>query len=149
MDSSSVLTRFPASNSRRWTLRLAWNDTDIVYVLGENLLISGTPVVRFLETVRQDITQVQFIPQSGGTLAADRATTTDWLPSTRFGNEGLPSLPSAKVTTTTNNRSIRLNLLPAAPSDFVVRRLDRSSLTSPGAWDLVAELDKNSASLYR
>jgi VCBS repeat-containing protein len=121
------------------------DDDGIVYVLGENLVIQGTPGGAMVETVRPNMTLVTLNSASGGTLAVGTAFSYRLTYVDSFGNESLPSLATGTITPAGNNRSVLLNNLPTASGDFVGRRLYRNSLAG-GTWDLVVELDKSSTS---
>jgi len=122
------------------------NDRDIVYVLGENLIIAGTPGGSYQETIAPNLSILTANTSAGGSLNATanyqfRIAFVD-----AFGNEGLPSALTAPIATTIVNRTILLGNLPRADGDFVGRRLYRTSTTTPGTFDLVVELDKDSTS---
>ncbi|QDV22465.1 DVUA0089 family protein [Aureliella helgolandensis] len=114
-----------------------FDDTDITHVLGENLVISGTPGGPVLETVAPDVSLVQVTAATGGTLTAGQRVRYVVTFVDKFGAEGLPSAPTADYTLTGN--AVSLNRLPQATGDFVARRLWRRIDT--GDYILVAELD--------
>ena len=120
------------------------DDTDIVYVLGENLVINGTPGGSILDTGRPDVETVQAKTIAGGNLTVGQSYSYRFANVDRFGQQGLTSNPTITLFPAGLNRSIQLDVLPAAVNDFVGRRLYRSGLN--GTWDLIAELDRNSSS---
>ncbi|MFO1062602.1 MAG: hypothetical protein U0892_01840 [Pirellulales bacterium] len=97
------------------------DDTDIVYVLGENLIINGTPGGSFSEVTKPSTSVVNGTISSGGSLAAGaysyKITFVD-----RFGGEGVPSDP-INVNVATAGSTVQLNGLPAASGDFFSRRI--------------------------
>ncbi|MCC6756189.1 MAG: hypothetical protein IT199_07445, partial [Solirubrobacterales bacterium] len=118
-----------------------WDDKDITYVLGENLIIQGTPGGALQENVGPNISLIQQAGTSGGSLAAAaivqyRLTAVDL-----YGAEGVPSSATAALTLSATQSAVQLNGLPKASGDFVSRRLWRS--TNGGAFQLVAELDSD------
>lgn len=128
-----------AAGSALTTLEVAarFDDTDITYVLGENLIISGTPGGSFLEQVAPDVSLVQKTDLAGGTLTVGDSVRYKVTFVDSNGSEGLPSTAtSAHVLSDT---AVRLDLLPVVNKDFVGRRLWRS--TNGGNFTLVAELD--------
>ncbi len=127
------------------TLQVAarFNDTDIVHVLGENVQLQGTPGGPFVETVAPSATTVGLQAVTGGSMLAGsyryRFTMVD-----AFGNESLASsISPTTVTLAGANNAVSLTGIPAATGAFIARRLYRSS---GGSFQLVAELDKSTAS---
>ncbi len=120
-----------------------WDDTDITFVIGENLIISGTPGGSFLETTAPDVSLVQTLDATGGTLAIGQSVLYKVTAVDRFGAQGVPSVATAAKTLTTN--AVQLNNLPTAAGEFVSRMLWRS--TDGGfTYRLVAELDGDTTS---
>ena len=121
-----------------------WDDTDITYVLGENLIIAGTPGGSFLETTPPDVSLVQTLSSaSAGTLqnavVRYKVTFID-----ANGGQSIPSAATLPLGPLVGN-SVQLNNLPTATGDFVGRMLWRS--TDAGAtYLLVAELDGDTTS---
>lgn len=120
-----------------------FDDTDIVHVFGENLLIQGTPGGLLLEPQPPTIGLITQTPIAGGTLLAGtynyRLTFVDIQ-----GNEGPVSDATPNVTATTATRSIRLAQLPVVAGDFVARNLYRSR--PDGTYELVTQLNGTSTS---
>ena len=120
-----------------------WDDTDITFVIGENLIIAGTPGGSFLETTAPDVSLVQTADATGGTLVVGQNVLYKVTFVDRNGGQGAPSAATAVKTLTTN--AVQLNNLPVATGDFVSRMLWRS--TNGGAtYRLVAELDGDTTS---
>ncbi len=120
-----------------------WDDTDITFVLGENLIISGTPGGSFLENRAPDMSLVQTPNATGGTLVPGQSVLYKVTAVDRNGAEGVPSAATPSKTLATN--AVLLTNLPTAAGDFVSRRLWRS--TDNGAtYRLVAELDGDTTS---
>jgi hypothetical protein len=125
---------------RAMTVSGRFDDTDIVYVIPENLELRGVPSGAFRHTTQPAISLVAFSAATGaGALPAGtyryRVAFTD-----AAGYEGAISAQSAAVTVGANGR-ITLNNLPPAPAPFAGRRLYRSS-DGGTTFTLVAELDK-------
>ncbi|QDS90768.1 Dockerin type I repeat protein [Rosistilla ulvae] len=124
-----------------------FDDTDIVHVIGENLLIQGTPGGPLLESVRPPATGIvsNVSTNTGSTLAAGaytyRITFVD-----RFGGESLASDPTFMVNVAANQQ-VDLSKLPAATGDFVARRVYRSQPGGGGQYELIAELDRSGTTL--
>ncbi len=123
-----------------------WDDTDITYVLGENLIIAGTSGGSYLETTAPDVSLVQTNNSvaTGGTLASQtvlyKVNFVD-----RFGGQSIPSAATPAKTVSIGFNAVQLANLPVAAGDFVGRRLWRS--TDAGVtYRLVAELDRGTTS---
>jgi hypothetical protein len=137
----SILT--PAGNQvRKLTVPARFDDTDVVHVIAENLEIQGTPGAPFLDTSRPPINVVGLSPRSGGSL-----------PPARFnykvvffdveGFEGRPSEATSTVQLVAGQGSIQITNLPPSTSEFIGRRLYRSSAGGAGPYHLVAELNSS------
>ena len=116
-----------------------FDDTDIVHVLGENLLLDGSPGGLLEETSRPDPI-IGIGDVAGGALAAG-----DYRYSYTFvdrnGFESPGSLPQS-ITGVAFGSSIELSDIPTATGKYVARRLYRSQ--NGGDFLLVAELDRSS-----
>ncbi|WP_417734576.1 tandem-95 repeat protein [Rosistilla oblonga] len=123
-----------------------FDDTDIVHVIGENLLIQGTPGGPILESTKPPATGIvsNASANADSTLATGtytyRVTYVD-----RFGGESLPSDATASINVVAGEQ-VALTSLPAATGDFIARRLYRSQPDGAGRFELVAELDRNRTS---
>lgn len=117
-----------------------FDDTDIVHVLGENLLLEGA-VGGPVEESSRPAPIIGVVATGGGTLAAgDYEYSYTFVDA--FGYESPGSLPQA-VNSVAAGSQILLTDIPAATGKYVARRLYRS--VDGGNFVLVAELDKTSA----
>lgn len=123
-----------------------FDDTDIVYTLGENLIIAGNRGGSIIESVAPNVSLVQTVPGVAGTLVSGAVVSYKVTAFDRHGAQGVPSAATIGLTLGASESSIQLNNLPAATGDFVARRLWRS--VDGGSFALVAELDGDSTS-YR
>ncbi|TWU60075.1 Matrixin [Rubripirellula tenax] len=119
------------------TLTARFNDTDIVHVLGENVLIDGNaggPI----EESRRPSPIIGVSPTTGGSMAAGTYqysyTFVD-----PFGYESPGSVPQTAVVAA--GGAVALTNIPAASGRYVARRLYRSTGGAP--FQLVADLDKS------
>ncbi|MGN6546573.1 MAG: matrixin family metalloprotease, partial [Aureliella sp.] len=121
------------------------DDTDITYVLGENLIIGGTPGGAVVEKTPPTVSLIQGVPGTGGSLTPKayeyKVTFVD-----RFGAESVPSA-AVTLTVTPGNSALQLNNLPAATGTFVGRRIWRRGVGDTN-YTLVAEIDRTGGS-YR
>ncbi len=120
------------------------DDTDIVHVVAENLIVDSQPGGSIVDPRGLDVSLIQLQQQTvaGGTFTTGTSIRYKLTAIDRLGNTSPASLATANVTITGVNNSIRLANLPAATGDFVGRRLWRS--TDGGVtYRLVAELDKS------
>ncbi|MCY2976123.1 MAG: Ig-like domain-containing protein [Planctomycetota bacterium] len=129
---------------KKLTVAARLNDTDITHVLGENLIVEGTPGGSFKETVGPDFTFVTLVPVAGGALSSGQAYNYQMTFVDRYGNEGIPGSIPLTVTPTALNQSVLISNLSAATGEFVGRRLYRKLATS-ATWDLIAELDRDNS----
>lgn len=123
-----------------------FDDTDIVHVVAENLIVDSQPGGSIVDPRGLDVSLIQLQQQSvtGGTFATGTSIRYKLTAIDRLGNTSPASLATANVTITGVNNTVRLANLPAATGDFVGRRLWRS--TDGGVtYRLVAELDKSTA----
>ncbi|MEZ6150590.1 MAG: Ig-like domain-containing protein [Pirellulaceae bacterium] len=118
-----------------------WDDKDITYVLGENLIIKGTPGGALQENKAPDVSLVQQTGTNGGSLAAGAIVQYRVSAVDLYGAEGVPSAATPAFTLGATASAVQLGGLPKASGDFVSRRLWRS--TNGGAFRLVAELDSD------
>ncbi len=119
-----------------------FDDSDIVHVVAENLIVDSQPGGAILDPRGLDVSLVQLQQQSaGGTLTAGTNVRYKLTGVDKFGSTSPASLATFNVTLAGANNAIRLTNLPAATGDFVGRRLWRS--TDGGVtYRLVVELDK-------
>lgn len=121
-----------------------FDDTDIVHVIAQNLEIQGTPSGPILDETPPDVALVIVNAASspGGNLATGsynyRLVYVD-----RNGIESPPSSVTGTVTVSPGSNSVRLTGLPAAPPEYVGRRLYRSDNTGSGTYQLAAELGRS------
>jgi large repetitive protein len=125
------------------TTSARWDDTDITYVIGENLIIAGTPGGSYLETVAPDVSLVQNFDATGGSLVIGQTVTYKLDFIDKFGGVSIPSAATVAKTLTSN--ALRLANLPTASQDFVGRRLFRSN-DGGATFRLIAELDGDTTS---
>ena len=124
----------------RLTVPGRWDDTDVTYVVAENLVIEGAPGGPLLEEETPPTVLVKLTGQNGGSLAAGiydyRLTYVD-----AAGNESPPSDPTREVEVGSNGQAaVLLENLPPAPAGFVGRRLYRSTDNLAGPYELVDEI---------
>ncbi len=143
-----VRTRTSAGESlETLTVTARFNDIDIPYVIGENLVIAGTPGGAIVDSTSPPTTVVELASSDGGTLTPGsynyRVVYVD-----AAGNESLASLPTNTITleavgTTAAPGTITLTSLPPvnAGSVYVGRRLYRSDSTGGGVYRLIAQLN--------
>lgn len=114
--------------------------TDIVYVLAENLVISGQPGGGRLDNIAPNVslTLTQNVAVTNSTLVAGTQVQYKVTFVDRWGNQGIPSAATATRTVVAGN-AIQINAIPAVSGDFLGRRLWRS--VNGGNFELVAELD--------
>ncbi len=125
---------------RKLTTNARFDDIDIVHVINENLIISGTPGGSIIDTT---------VPQ-GSLVALQAAAGGKLLPGTynykisfvdAFGYETMASDVSSSVSTGTGQTAIRLLGLPLATGEYVARRIYRSDASGGGVYSLVAQID--------
>ncbi|MBI2477592.1 MAG: hypothetical protein HYV60_02765, partial [Planctomycetia bacterium] len=143
----------PAGGQQRaLTVSGRFDDTDIVHVLAENLIIEGSPGEPFLDLEKPSVDQITDSPRTGGVLAPGtyryKVTFVDV-----NGFEGRPSEPTAAflltdpndgVPLSTDGNALQLNQLPPTTGDFVSRRIYRTDGSGSGVYRLVAEIDAKS-----
>ncbi|TWU06031.1 tandem-95 repeat protein [Stieleria varia] len=121
-----------------------FDDTDVVHVLSQVLVLQGQPGGAVLLEDRPDVLSVTTTPTSGGTLPAAQTFYYRVTYVTELGVETLASLPTSGGTTSAGG-ALRLNNLPTAPNEFAGRRIYRS--TSPtGNYEFVTQLDRRTTS---
>ena len=120
------------------------DDTDVVHVLSQVLVLQGQPGGPRLLEQRPDVLSVILTPATGGTLLASQEYDYRITNLNADGGESLASLPTASIFAPTGG-AVHLDNLPIAPIEFVGRRLYRSV---PGTTDyeFVTQLDRSSTS---
>ncbi|MCU0963163.1 MAG: hypothetical protein MUF48_23975, partial [Pirellulaceae bacterium] len=121
-----------------------WDDTDVVHVLTQSLIVQGTSGGPILEQTLPPVDLVTLTRLSGGSLEAGRYNyKLVWVDAN--GNESLASFPTRTLQVVADSQ-IRLAQLPPAPAGFVARRLYRSDSngTPTGDYRLVAQLNASS-----
>jgi hypothetical protein len=122
-----------------------FDDTDIVHVLAENLVIQGSLGDPLLDLERPAVELITFSPRTGGGIPEGvfnyKITFVD-----ANGFEGRPSTPTPAFTITAGGSaagigSIQLNQLPPVNGDFVSRRIYRTDQNSDGIYKLVTTLN--------
>ena len=120
------------------------NDSEVTIVLGENVLIEGTPGGAIRELIGPDTNLVNFtaVSPTGGSSGFAVSLALNYLITyvDRFGQE---SLPSAQKSTLVNaGQSIRLNNLPTATLDYVSRKVWRQ-INNAGPFVLVGTVNRD------
>ena len=122
-----------------------FDDTDVVHVLSENVLIQGVPGASLLDQTLLPSNLVSLRGRTGGTLTPGiynyKFTYVD-----KYGYETPPSNATQNVTVAPDETAISMTGLPSVNGEFVNRRLYRSFGTGSGPYRLVAELDGISTS---
>ncbi len=136
----------PAGNALRpLTVSGRLDDTDIVHVLAENLVIQGSQGDPLLDLERPAVDLITFTPRIGDDLPEGvynyKVTFVD-----ANGFEGRPSTPTpdfaiTEAAKTNGIGAIQLNQLPPVTGDFVSRRIYRTDANSDGVYHLVATLN--------
>lgn len=123
------------------TIAARWDDTDIVHILSENLVLAGAAGGAIRDEFVPDIDLVtSAVATNSGDVGAGtyeyRLTMVDV-----FGFESLPSDPTDPIVVNSPNSLIRLSGLARVPDDsnYRFRRLYRS--LDGGAFEVVAELN--------
>ena len=111
-----VRTETPAGNDlQTLQVQARFDDTDIVHVLGENLIIAGTPGGSFLETTAPDVSLVVLNDRVGSLPAGDqydyKVVFVDI-----DGGVSIPSVPTALATATSGG--VRLSNLASGHGRF-------------------------------
>ena len=127
-----------------------WDDTDIVHLLKENLVIEGTPGGPFLELIEPSLERVVVTPLwvDGGTLGdAPIGKPVTYNYRLVFvdgnGNESRPSNASRNVVVDGTDNAVQLTQLLTADGDFVARRLYRSQPGGGAPYDLIAQINQS------
>ena len=117
-----------------------FDDTDVVHVLSENVLIQGIPGASLLDQTILPANLVSLRGRTGGTLTPGiynyKFTYVD-----KYGYETPPSNATQNVSLGPTQTAVSLTGLPSVNGEFVTRRLYRSFGTGSGPYRLIAELD--------
>lgn len=120
------------------------NDSEITIVLGENLLIEGTPGGSLSEIVGPAVSLVTLnvVAPAGGSTGFAAATGLEYVITyvDRFGQESLPSTRMNIVVPA--NQAVQLANLPTATLDYVSRKIYRRE-NNAGNFLLVATINKD------
>ncbi len=118
------------------------DDTDIVHLITENVIVEGAPGGTILDATTPQSGLVSLTSGLGGDLVPGtynyKLTFVD-----RNGYESVPSNPTVGLDLSITNDAIRLAGLPGATGDFVSRKLYRSGPSGNGPYKLVADLDRS------
>lgn len=121
-----------------------FNDTDIVHVITENILVQGNPGGGVLDATVVASNLISLAPSLGGSMTPGdyqyKLTFVD-----KNGYETPPSEATQRLTLVPGQTAIRLIGLPGVSGEYVGRRLYRSDSVG-GAFRLVAELDGTTTS---
>ena len=135
-----VLT--PAGGAREpMTVSGRFNDRDIVHAISEVLVLQGQPGGSLLLQDRPDVLAVTLVA-AAGTPSITTVGVIDYRVTfiNSDGSESLASLPTRSVTVAAGQQ-VTLTGLPAAPTEFVGRRLYRLN-PAMGQYVLAAQLDR-------
>ncbi|MFM8402611.1 MAG: hypothetical protein ACKOAH_32705, partial [Pirellula sp.] len=116
-----------------------FNDTDIVHVISENIVVSGNPGGGLLDSTIAPSNLISLAPSLGGSL-----TPGDYQYKLTFGDkngyETPPSEATPRLTLAGGQTAVRFIGLPGVTDQYVSRRLYRADSVG-GSYRLVAELD--------
>ncbi|MBU6386355.1 MAG: matrixin family metalloprotease, partial [Planctomycetes bacterium] len=119
-----------------------FNDTDIVHVIAENIVVSGNPGGGLLDSTIAPSNLISLAPSLGGSL-----TPGDYQYKLTFvdnnGYETPPSEATPRLSLAGGQTAVRFIGLPGVSGEYVARRLYRADSVG-GAYRLVAELDGTS-----
>lgn len=142
---NGVLVRvdtIPGEGKEQLSVSARFDDTEVVHVLGDNLLIRGNPGGAILRTDPDPLTltNLSIVPAAtGGLSGGDYTYAISYIDF--YGVETEPTPATAPITAATGD-GVMLSGLPAATDDFFSRRLYRQR--NGGAFELVADLDRSS-----
>ena len=130
--------------TRTMTVPGRFDDIDIVHIITENLIVSGSPGGAILDVTVPPAELISTAPNVGGVLSLGtynyKLTYLD-----RNGYESIPSNVSVTQTLNLGQTAISIAGLPAATGEYVARRLYRSNSSGTGPYELVATLDKQTS----
>lgn len=134
----------PGEPIQKLTVPGRFDDTDIVHVITQNLEIQGTPGGPILDESPADATLVVVTPTfvSGNSLPLGtynyRITFID-----ANGFESPTSNRTATAGLVGSSNSVLITSLPAAPAEYVGRRIYRSDATGTGTYTLIGQLGRS------
>ena len=140
----------PGGQTKQLTVSGRFDDTDIVHVVSENLIITGTPSGAFRERTsaeRPPVTLVTSTPAAAATSLGAGTYNYRIVFVDADGNEGIASNVTSNVTIAAGDQ-VTLANLPNASGIYLSRRLYRSnsSADSYGQYTLVTALNSVSTS---
>ncbi|RMF42904.1 MAG: tandem-95 repeat protein, partial [Planctomycetota bacterium] len=134
-----------AGTTQTLTVPGRFDDTDVVHLITENLVVSGNPGGPLLDNTVPSLATTSLGTTTGGSLLPGiynyKLTFVD-----ANGYESLPSDASLDVTLPATENAIQVAGLPAASGDFISRKLYRSQSNGSGPYVLIAELDRATSS---
>ncbi len=132
------------SELKQLTVSGRFDDTDVVHVIAENIIVQGNPGAGLLDTSIVPSNLISMAPELGGVLTPGsyryKITYVD-----SNGYETPPSDATVAITLTGGQTAIRIAGLPGVGNEYVSRRLYRNDGTS-SSYRLVAELDGGTSS---
>ncbi|MCC6510379.1 MAG: pre-peptidase C-terminal domain-containing protein, partial [Pirellulaceae bacterium] len=130
--------------TRTLTVPGRFDDIDIVHVISENLIVSGSTGGAILDSTVPPADLISTAASVGGILAPGTYNyKLSYLD--RNGYESIPSNVSVSQLINPGETAIRIAGLPAATGDYVARRLYRSNGLGQGPYELVATLDRQTS----
>ena len=130
------------SELKQLTVPGRFNDTDIVHVISENIVLSGNPGGGLLDNTIAPSNLISLAPSLGGNLTPGdyqyKLTFVD-----KNGYETPPSEATPRLTLGGGQTAVRFIGLPGVSGEYVSRRLYRNDSVG-GPYRLVAELDGTS-----
>ena len=137
------VTTSPASSPEVVSVSGRFDDTDIVHVVSENLIIAGTVGGSIQDAAIPPTTVVTLATRTGGSLAAGQYNY-KLVYVDSAGRESPASAATATITVAANGVVDFGNLPPVrSDSGFLARRIYRSSSTGVGPYSFVAQINAN------
>lgn len=135
----------PGQPTRRLTVPARFDDTDIVHVISENLIIQGQAGQAILETERPSVQMVTLNSRPGGSLTPGQYTYKLVFVDVQ-GFEGRPSDATSPGTVAAGHGTLLVQNLTPVSGNYTSRRLYRSEVQpdgSNGPYHFVANLNAN------